>query len=58
MSWLAFVEEGGAKRWFDIREREHLFVEADPVEEAAAPGAPWGRLLGGAILRRVARTTA
>ena len=35
--WLAFVGEGGAQPRFDIREREHVFAEADPDKEPAAP---------------------
>ena len=50
--WLAFVGEGGAKPRFDIREQEHLFVEADPVEEAVAQGAPRRLSLEGASLGR------
>ena len=44
--WLAFVGEGGAKPRFDIREREHLFVEADPVDESAAQSPPQRQPLG------------
>ena len=52
--WLAFGGEGGAKPRFDIREREHLFVETDPVEKAAAQRAPRRRPLGGTTLQRAA----
>lgn len=52
--WLAFVGEGGAKPRFDIHEREHLFVEADPVDKSAAQGPPQQQPLGAACLRTAA----
>ena len=52
--WLAFVEEGGAKPRFDIREREHIFAETDPAEEPAAPVAYRRCPLGRARLPRAA----
>ena len=53
--WQAFAGKGGAKRWLDIREREHLLVEADPVEKSAAQCAPERRQLGVTCLRTVLR---
>ena len=53
--WLAFVGEGGAQPRFDMREREHIFAEANKVKEPVAPVAHRRCPLGRARLPRAAR---